>query len=52
MILIGYIIVNASSGLQSITPLIAMIVYLTYWIYNEDMTSFDLQENERKVDVN
>lgn len=41
---------NASSGLQSITPLIAMIDYLTYWIYNEDKTSFDLQENERKVD--
>ena len=41
---------NASSGLQSITLLIAMIDYLTYWIYNEDKTSFDLQENERKVD--
>jgi predicted ATPase len=40
---------NASSGLQSITPLIAMIDYLTYWIYNEDKTSFDLQENEQKV---
>lgn len=41
---------NASSGLQSITPLVAMIDYLAYWIYNEDKTSFNLQENERKVD--
>lgn len=40
---------NASSGVQSITPLIAMIEYLTKWIYNEDRISFD--QNERKVQV-
>ncbi len=40
---------NASSGLQSITPLIAMIDYLTNWIYNVDNSSFEIQENQRKV---
>jgi hypothetical protein len=40
---------NASSGLQSITPLIAMIEYLTKWIYSEDKKSFDQEERQRKV---
>lgn len=31
---------NASSGIQSITPLIVMIEFLTKWIYNEDTISF------------
>jgi predicted ATPase len=39
---------NASSGLQSITPLVAMIDYLTSWIYNEDKTSFE-QDEKRKL---
>ena len=41
---------NASSGVQSITPLIAMIEYLTKWIYNEDTISFE--QNERRERVN
>lgn len=41
---------NASSGLQSITPLIAMTEYLTKWIYNEDTISFE--QNERRQQVN
>ncbi len=41
---------NASSGLQSITPLIAMIEYLTKWIYYEDTISFE--QDERKQQVN
>lgn len=40
---------NASSGLQSITPLIAMIEYLTKWIYSEDKKSFDQEERQRTV---
>lgn len=40
---------NASSGLQSITPLIAMVEYLTKWIYHEDKKSFDQEERQRKV---
>lgn len=40
---------NASSGLQSITPLIAMIEYLTKWIYSEDKKSFDQEGRQRKV---
>ena len=40
---------NASSGLQSITPLVALIEYLTKWIYDEDNTSFEQQEKQRKV---
>jgi predicted ATPase len=40
---------NASSGLQSITPLVAMIEYLTKWVYNEDNTSFEREEKQRKV---
>lgn len=40
---------NASSGLQSITPLIAMIEYLTKWIYDEDTISFELDERRQRV---
>lgn len=40
---------NASSGLQSITPLIVMIEYLTKWIYSEDKISFEQEEKQRKV---
>ncbi len=40
---------NASSGLQSITPIIGMIEYLSKWIYKEDNTSFELEEKQRKV---
>ena len=40
---------NASSGLQSITPLIVMVEYLTKWIYSEDKKSFDQEERQRKV---
>jgi len=40
---------NASSGLQSITPLVAMIDYLTEWIYKEDNTSFLQEDKQRKV---
>ncbi|MDR0865544.1 MAG: ATP-binding protein [Candidatus Symbiothrix sp.] len=34
---------NASSGLQSIIPLLAMIDYLTNWIYKEVKISFEQQ---------
>lgn len=40
---------NASSGLQSVTPLVAMIEYLTKWIYNEDSTSFEREEKQNEV---
>ena len=40
---------NASSGLQSIAPLIAMIEYLTKWIYDEDTISFELDERRQRV---
>ena len=40
---------NASSGLQSITPLIAMIEYLTKWIYDEDTISFEQDERKKRV---
>ncbi len=43
---------NASSGIQSITPLYAMIDYLTTWIYKEDNTSFLQEEKQRKVSNN
>ncbi|EKX89937.1 hypothetical protein [Alloprevotella sp. oral taxon 473] len=42
---------NASSGLQSITPLIAMIEYLTKWIYNEDTISFEQDERKQRVNT-
>ena len=40
---------NASSGLQSITPLVVMIDYLTNWIYSEDNMSFEQEERKRRV---
>ncbi|GHT25526.1 hypothetical protein AGMMS4957_20470 [Bacteroidia bacterium] len=40
---------NASSGVQSITPLIVMIDYLTDWIYKEDITSFEQLEKKKNV---
>lgn len=40
---------NASSGLQSITPLIAMVEYLTKWIYDEDTISFEQDERKQRV---
>ena len=40
---------NASSGLQSITPLIAMIEYLTKWIYDEDTITFEQDERKQRV---
>lgn len=40
---------NASSGLQSITPLIVMIEYLTKWIYDEDTISFEQDERKQRV---
>jgi predicted ATPase len=41
---------NASSGLQSITPLLAMIDYLTFRIYNqEESISFELNTRKRQV---
>ncbi len=40
---------NASSGLQSITPLIAMIEYLTKWIYDEDIISFEQDDRKQRV---
>lgn len=40
---------HASSGLQSITPLIAMIEYLAKWIYDEDSISFDQDERRQRV---
>ena len=40
---------NASSGLQSITPLIVMIEYLTKWIYDEDTISFEQDERRKRV---
>lgn len=43
---------NASSGLQSITPLIAMIEYLTKWIYDEDTISFEQDERKQRVNIN
>ena len=41
---------NASSGLQSITPLVLMIDYLTFWIYKEDKISFEQEEKRRKAE--
>lgn len=41
---------NASSGLQSLTPLIAMIDYLTKWIYiQETDTSYDQEQKQTKT---
>ena len=42
---------NASSGLQSLTPLIVVIKYITDWIYkNEQEISFEKQQRIRKVE--
>ena len=40
---------NASSGLQSLTPLLVMIEYLTNWVYKEDSVSFIEQAEQNKV---
>ena len=41
---------NASSGLQSITPLISMVDYLTSWIYEqEDSISFEWNDRKRQT---
>ncbi len=40
---------HASSGLQSITPLVLMIDYLTFWIYKEDKISFEQEEKRRRA---
>ena len=40
---------NASSGLQSVTPLIVMIEYLTKWVYGEDSISFEQDERKQNV---
>lgn len=42
---------NASSGLQSIAPMIVMVEYLTNWIYNnEEDISFEEQEKRKAVE--
>lgn len=41
---------HASSGLQSITPLVAMIEYLTKGVYDDDSISFE--QDERRLKVN
>ncbi|MBN1462627.1 MAG: ATP-binding protein [Paludibacteraceae bacterium] len=42
---------NASSGLQSIAPMVVMIEYLTNWIYNNaENISFEEQEKRRGVE--
>ena len=41
---------NASSGLQSLTPMIIALKYLTEWIYeNEEETSFEKQQKVSKT---
>lgn len=41
---------NASSGLQSMTPMIAMVDYLTNWIYaHEENLSYEQEEAKRSV---
>lgn len=42
---------NASSGLQSVTPLLTMINYLTDWLYNEDggKISFEREQKQKKT---
>ncbi len=47
------ILSNASSGLQSVTPLIAMVDYLTDFVYIENPDdSYQLNEIRRKVNSN
>jgi predicted ATPase len=41
---------NASSGLQSITPLIAMVEYLSVWIFNkEENISFEQKQKQQNT---
>ena len=40
---------NASSGLQSLTPLLVMIEYLTKWVYEDESLSFE--QNRRRQDT-
>lgn len=35
---------NASSGLQSLTPLLVMIKYLTKWVYEEETPSYEQKQ--------
>lgn len=42
---------NASSGVQSITPLVVMIEHSTKCIYNENTISFEQEEIEEKIFV-
>ena len=40
---------NASSGLQSLTPLLVMVKYLTKWVYEDESLSFE--QNRRRQDT-
>ena len=40
---------DASSGLQSIIPLMVMVEYLSKWVYSEEKTSFDQKEKQGKT---
>ena len=40
---------NASSGLQSLTPLLVMIKYLTKWVYEDESLSFE--QKRRRQDT-
>ncbi len=43
---------NASSGMQSLVPLVTMIEHLTHWIYTHDVElSYEEQEDRRKTDL-
>lgn len=42
---------NASSGLQSIIPLMVMVEYLSKWIYSEEKTSFDQKEKQNETNI-
>lgn len=42
---------NASSGLQSIIPLMVMVEYLSKWIYSEEKTSFDQKEKQSETSI-
>ncbi len=41
---------NASSGLQSLTPLLVMVKYLTKWVYEDESLSFEY--DRRRLDSN
>lgn len=46
------ILSNASSGLQSVTPMVAMVDYMTNYIYNENQnSSYEMDEIKMKVSV-